>query len=96
MKWQQILQDEKQEFSFKRVQTGVWTFLFVILFFINLFTGLMVDGSLLQTLVLMTMYSYTGIVIEGFKKKPEGQVSTQNFKTEETTTKVVENKTVNE
>ncbi len=57
------------EFSFKRLQTGLFTFLFTILFFVNLFSGKMVHDSILDALVFLVAFSYTGIAVEKFAKK---------------------------
>jgi hypothetical protein len=69
MNLREFFQDNEGNFSFKRLQTGLYLFLFIFLFFINLFTGKSVSDPILELLVVMNLYSYTGVVVESFQKR---------------------------
>lgn len=68
MNWHDFFKDVDGSSSFKRLQTGIYLGMFIILFFVNLFTGYTVDDSIIDFLVFLNCYSYTGIAIERFGK----------------------------
>lgn len=56
-------------FSFKRVQTAIFTLLFTAAVIVNLGSGKELSEPLLEFLVMLTAYGYTGIMLEKFTKR---------------------------
>lgn len=67
--WKGVFTDVDGSFSFKRVQTAIFTFLFSIIVLANLFAKLSVTDNILDILAGLTVYGYTGIVAEKFTKR---------------------------
>jgi len=67
--WGEVFCDNDGDFSFKRVQTALFSFLFALIVIINLFTGRTVSDNILQLLSFLVAYGYTGIAVEKFAKR---------------------------
>jgi hypothetical protein len=75
--WNEFLMDSDGEFSFKRIFTAVFSLLFIALFWINLFTGKMINERLLDTIEVVILTSIGTIALEMFMKKRTTTVVTQ-------------------
>jgi len=67
--WKGVFQDTDGGFSFKRVQTGLFTLLFALVTVTSLFSKLTLPDNILDLLSALLFYGYTGIVAEKFAKK---------------------------
>jgi hypothetical protein len=62
--------DINGNFSYKRFQTFLFTFLFSMYFIANLFWKYTINDSLSYQIFFLIVYGYTGIALEQFKKTP--------------------------
>jgi len=60
--------DQNGEFSFKRILPAVFSVVFLIYFFVNLFTGRTVDPNALDLVQWVIITSLTAVAIEPFSK----------------------------
>lgn len=67
--WREVFMDIDDSFSFKRVQTAIFTLLFTAAVIVNLCTERVLNDSILNLLAGLTAYGYTGIMIEKFSKR---------------------------
>lgn len=67
-RWNEFLMDTNGEFSFKRILPAVFSIIFIIYFFVNLFTGRTVDENALDLVTYTILASLTAQVIEPFSK----------------------------
>lgn len=67
--WGGVFSDVDGSFSFKRVQTAVFTVLFAAVVIVNLLSNKLLDEGILNLLAGLTAYGYTGIMIEKFTNR---------------------------
>ena len=72
--WGEVLTDNDGSFSFKRVQTAIFTILFTIVVIANIFWKVQISDSVLYWLGGLLGAGYTGIAIEKFMKKDKDDV----------------------
>jgi len=72
--WGEVLTDSDGSFSFKRVQTAIFTILFTIAVIGNMFWKLQISDNILYWLGGLLGAGYTGIAIEKFIKKDKDDV----------------------
>ena len=72
--WGEVLTDSDGSFSFKRVQTAIFTILFTIAVIGNMFWKLQISDNILYWLGGLLGAGYTGIAIAKFIKKDKDDV----------------------
>ena len=67
-RWNEFLMDSNGEFSFKRILPAVFSIVFIIYVFVNLFTGKVLDSNALDLIMFTILGSLTAQTIEPFSK----------------------------